>query len=178
MIICVISLPFFIYPVPYELNVEHPHTRKSGEAGETVEFKIDFQMEGGHTTRVINLETRDETGNWEIEPKDTSFQLEPDSSWEIIIKCHIPEDTRSNTAYWIEYRFNGDYGTNGRQLSVIVRDSRFPVTDGREQSSSKSGNDLGLSPLVFIPESIIVASAVLLIVLIKNNPVGVKKYEQ
>jgi hypothetical protein len=180
LIICIISIPFFVSITPYTIYIDHPYDRKKGAAGDTIEFTINLEMEGGHYIRDINIHTSNGVGVWEMEPKDTSFSLEPDSTYDIILRCHIPEDAQDNDEYGINYNFDGDFVFSSRHLLVLVDNDREDsyLIGGGSSRGGRSANDLGLSPLVFIPEAIIVICLILLLILIKNNQNKLDKKEQ
>ena len=105
IIVCIISFPFFLYTVHYELIVIAPITNKIAKSGETVEFYIIFDLEGGNTVKVIEITNIDKEGDWNIGYGGRTIRVSPDSVKNVTITVNIPEDAEDFDQYYFEFDF-------------------------------------------------------------------------
>jgi hypothetical protein len=180
IVICIISIPFFIYSVPYEIRLYEPHFQGWGRAGGTVEFQVRFEMIGGNRDRIVEINIHDSDGEWEIVPNENPFTINPDSTKVISLICHIPIDAHDGEGYFIMYDLDGDYDSSNEELIVNVENSREhdTVISSNDWSEYESGGDYALSSLVFIPEVIIVVGIIVLQILIRKEKNKVVEKEQ
>ena len=170
IIVCLISIPFFTYTVPYELNKTVPYANRAVKAGETVEFNIIFEQIGGNADKVIKITNIDQVGDWDVKSGGRTVIVHPDSFNNVTITVNIPEDAKNWDEYYFDYELQGDCQDNGR-LRVTV-DNHEPSELDPYFGSSRSmqgSSDLALSPFVFILEAIIVICIILLFVFVKKG---------
>lgn len=178
IIVCIISIPFFTYSVPYELNRTVPNTGRTGKAGETVEFIIIFEQIGGNSDKVIEITNIDKVGDWDVISGGRTVIVHPDSFYNVTISVNIPEDANNWDEYYFDYELQGDYQDNGR-LTVVVDNNDPPELNTHFGSSRgmQGSSDLALSPFVFILEAIIVSCVILLFIFVKKSKDNEKESE-
>ncbi|UCG68690.1 MAG: hypothetical protein JSV09_12930 [Thermoplasmata archaeon] len=170
IIVCIISFPFFLYTVHYRLSVTAPITNKIAKSGETVEFNITFELEGGNSVKVIEITDIDKVGDWNIGYGGRTIRISPDSIKNVTITVNIPEDAENFKRYSFEFDLRGDYYMENLRFRVTVDNHEPPLTDRYAGSirGMEGGSDLGLSPFVFIPEAIIIICVILLFIFVRK----------
>jgi hypothetical protein len=170
IIVCLISIPFFTYSVPYELHRTSQYKGKDAKAGETVNFQIIFSQVGGNSDKVIRIIETGKVGDWRIENNEKTIIVPPDSTRNITITITVPEDAQTRDEYYYEYELQGgyqdqdDFRVNVDNTDSYSGDPYFGSSRGMQGSS-----DLALSPFVFILEAIIVICIILLFVFVKKG---------
>jgi hypothetical protein len=166
-----VSIPFFMRGVPYDIDVDYPTSHVNARPGDIVNFFLVMDMDGGNYNRIINIQIIRSEGDWEVIPDDRSIILAPDSRREVIFRCTIPMNATEGEEYSLEYEFQSVIDTHSDDLEVTVDSfgSIFPPVIRGGGGVGMRGTDPGLTYFVFIPEVIVVVCVIMIFIIARKD---------
>jgi hypothetical protein len=66
IVICIVSIPFFLYLITYKLIALSPINTKISKTVETIKFIVTFGMKCGIFERHIDLDNIEKEGDWDF----------------------------------------------------------------------------------------------------------------
>jgi hypothetical protein len=135
-------------------------------AGETVNFSLIFEQDGGFFDEHFEMVDIEEEGNWEVSLKGTSIYVPANSKKEITFIIHVPDNAEDGDRYHYGFALIPkpvEHSYEWWSFSVYVNNSvSGEVSNGGGAFHRTEGGTFQLPPLVIIPAVIIVICLLLL----------------